>query len=112
MLQLISLIVKDAQALKGIAIIEHVFYIIPTMLEINEPVNIVAVFKNGLVSPRKIGWRGRTLRVDKVTGRWMSSIGSTNILNLSLMTEGGDYFELSFNSKTYIWRLEKLETPC
>ncbi|MDI6799547.1 MAG: hypothetical protein QMD53_02600 [Actinomycetota bacterium] len=88
------------------------FYIILIMLDISEPVDVAAIFKNGLVSPRKIGWRGRSLRVEKVTGRWMSSIGSTNILHLSLIIESGDYFELSFNPKTYIWRLEKLETAC
>lgn len=86
------------------------FYIINAMTEISEPVEVIALFKKGKVYPLKINWNNRECRVKEATGSWKSRCGEAEILHLSLVVESGSYFEVSFNTKTYIWHLEKVET--
>ncbi|MDO8886344.1 hypothetical protein [Candidatus Oleimmundimicrobium sp.] len=93
-----------------LAFVEHMFYISFIMVEIDEPVEVIALFKKGEVKPVKLSWNNKTYRVKEITGTWKSSLGNAEILHLSLVIENGSYFEVSFNTKTYIWRLEKLET--
>ena len=40
--------------------------------EIHEPVEVIALFRQGRVSPLKFRWRERIYRVNRINGNWHS----------------------------------------
>lgn len=77
---------------------------------IDEPIKVAAVFEGGTLTPVRFRWRGRAKRVRAVTGRWSAKDGLDTIHYFALVGEDDVYYEISFSSKTFVWRLERLET--
>ncbi len=76
--------------------------------EIEEPVQVGAVFDRGVVSPRWFLWGGRRYAVAKVTMRWQTREGAETILHLGV-TDGASLFEMAFNQRTLAWTLASVE---
>jgi hypothetical protein len=77
---------------------------------IEEPIKVAAVFEGGKLTPVRFRWRGRAKRVRAVTGRWTSRDGTDTIHHFAIMGDDDVYYEISFSTQTFVWRLEKLET--
>ena len=43
---------------------------------LNQPVDVLTVFLEGRVRPLRFRWKGRVIRVKKVTGEWSRREGS------------------------------------
>ena len=80
------------------------------MTILNEQIGITAHFNKSSIKPLLIIWGSRKIRIVKVTGFWKSTRKGNEILNLSVVSENGTYFEISFNAKTFVWMLKKVET--
>lgn len=76
--------------------------------QIEEPIQVGAVFDRGIVIPRWFLWKGRRYPVEKVTMRWQTHEGQAAILHLGV-TDGVNLFELTFNLKTLAWRIASVE---
>ena len=74
---------------------------------INEPILVGAVFSSGKIIPRFFTWKRRKYRVEKITYFWRSKTGSVSILHFAV-TSYGSVYEISYNSKTSNWCLEKV----
>lgn len=77
--------------------------------EINEPVVVVATFKNGHAFPRSFSWKGRKYPVDAINLEHQEKRGEDLIFCFAL-TAGGNSYELSFNSHLLVWTLERVWT--
>ncbi len=76
---------------------------------IGEIINVVASF--GLpykIRPVRFKWSGRLREVKDITYTWTTKEGQSSIYHFSV-TDGNALFELSFNTKSLLWRLENLE---
>lgn len=78
--------------------------------ELNEPIVVVAGFRGGELRPVCFYWNGSKIRIRKITGRWKLRDGSDTIHFIACVGENDVYYEISFSTKTLVWRLEKLET--
>lgn len=80
------------------------------MTFIGEKIIVAAIFKNGVVVPKKFIWRERELIVNKVSLGYAKNIGEslTKFFNVNILGSTSSY-ELSFNTKNMVWRLEKIE---
>jgi hypothetical protein len=76
--------------------------------EVNEPITTAIIFRPGQLSPVWFVWKGRRYERLLVTQRWQTQEGQTTLLHLAV-TNGATWFELTFNSRTLIWRLAAVE---
>lgn len=76
------------------------------MLELlNQPVEVLSYFTEGRVRPLRFRWRGRVVRVRRVTGEWMRQEGIGRVHYFSVLGEDSDYFELAYDVDQAAWRL-------
>ena len=76
--------------------------------EISEAVEVIAVFGSGKVSPHRFRWRGKVYRVKHVNGNWSVDEGSVRLFHFAVQCEGPDVYDLSYNSRTHDWKIEKI----
>ncbi len=77
---------------------------------IGERVAVVAIFGGTeRLSPIKFRWDQRVIKIRDVTYSWMDKEGTSKVYHFSV-TDGGTLYELSFNTDSIIWSLEKVET--
>ena len=77
---------------------------------INEQVRVGVVFgKEQKIKPVWFKWQGRKHRINSVTYRWKSRLGSAVVYHFSV-TDGVDLYELRYNTQSCIWQLAGVET--
>jgi len=77
--------------------------------EINEIIDVGAVFTKKHIKPKWFIWQKRKYPVKETTYTWDEDVGSARIIHFSV-TDGSTLFEISLNKKTLAWTLEKTAT--
>ena len=77
-------------------------------VEIDESVNVGAVFSRGTVRPVWFSWKGRQVRISETAFTWQTRAGSACIVHFSV-TDGQGLYELRYNKETMAWRLGSAE---
>jgi hypothetical protein len=78
-------------------------------MDIGETISVVASF--GIpyrIKPVRFRWNGKLFEVKEVTYAWETKEGQTKIHHFSI-SDGKTLYELSFNTMSLLWRLEKVE---
>ncbi len=75
---------------------------------LEEPVAVIGLFRNGTLKPLRFQWRGRTVPVRHVASHWATRSGTDQEHFFSVSDNGVDYYELSFHTRTFQWRIEKV----
>ena len=77
---------------------------------IGERVAVMAVFSGAYgLKPLKFKWTERVIPVKDITYSWIDMEGKNKVYHFSV-TDGNSLYELSFNTGSLIWKLEKIET--
>ena len=76
--------------------------------EVDEPIQVGAVFASGQVRPAWFLWRRRRFAIREITMRWQTQEGRTRLLHLGV-TDGASVFELVLNQETLGWRLAAVD---
>jgi len=76
---------------------------------IGERVAVLAAFggRNKL-RPVKFQWSQKVIPVRDVTYSWVEMVGSSKVYHFSV-TDGSTLYELSFNTASTVWKLERVE---
>jgi len=74
---------------------------------VNQPIKVAAVFDGPSIKPKWFTWVNKKFEIKKVAMVWKSYDGSARIMHFSV-TDGSSLYEISFNNRTYEWRLEKI----
>jgi hypothetical protein len=74
---------------------------------IEEPIEVLARFDRGTMTPFRFRWNQSVFRIAAVTGRWEDREGQYRRCHYSVVTEANDYFELRFQLKDLCWMLSK-----
>jgi len=74
---------------------------------IEEPVQVGAVFKGTAVKPKWFVWNNKKYTVKGVTYTWHSYEGEARLVNFSV-SDGQGLYELSFNQKLLNWKLVRV----
>ncbi len=80
------------------------------MVKIGEPVEVLVQFGGGKARLVRFLWKNQVIKVEKVTGCWRRKEGASETILWSGVSQDGDYFEVSFNTQSLVWRLEEVET--
>jgi hypothetical protein len=76
--------------------------------EIFEPVEVIALFRSGKLSPIRFRWRERVYRVKSVNGNWFVEEGTVRFHHFAVQCGGPDVYDLAYNSRAHDWKLEKV----
>jgi len=75
------------------------------MLEqINEPIEVATVFKQGRIIPFKFFWKGREYLVKKINLNYSTWEGRSKIYFFAV-SDNTNYFKLQFDSNSLHWTL-------
>lgn len=77
--------------------------------ELDEPLQVGAVFKDGRVLPRWFLWGGVRRDVSAVNLVWTDREGERTLRRFSV-SAGGNLYQLRLDQKSMEWRLEKAQT--
>jgi len=78
-------------------------------MDIGETISVVASF--GLpykIKPLRFRWSGKLFEVRDITYSWETKEGQSKIYHFSI-SDGKTLYELSFDTFSLLWRLEKVE---
>jgi hypothetical protein len=75
--------------------------------KIGEPIRVLAAFSGGAIEPVRFKWRGRTLKIDAVNGRWIDRQGAAYSLHYSVQS-GDETYCLHYSSREIQWWLDEL----
>mgnify|MGYP001577202592 CR=1 FL=1 len=81
------------------------------MTEINDPVEVGAVFRKTGLRPVWFLWKGRKYPVERVTYRWKEKSGEGWLHSFSVF-DGTNTFELVYDSKLLRWKLGRVSGEC
>ncbi len=77
---------------------------------LNDTVDVLTAFVDGKVQPLRFRWKGRILRVRKVTGRWSRQEGQRVIQCFAIECAGSESYELCYDPRGPRWILSRAWT--
>jgi len=79
-----------------------------TDTELLDPIEVIALFQKGKLTPLKFRWRERVYKVFRINGTWRQKDGTALYHFFSVCCDGPEVYELSFNNESQAWRMERL----
>lgn len=76
--------------------------------DIEESVDVIAVFENGVMKPLRFRWNGRAIKVKRVTGTWKADVGQSKIRYFAVLDHASNFFQLSYDERNTSWVLNKI----
>ena len=77
---------------------------------LNDPVDVLTAFTGGSLEPLRFRWKGRVIRIRRVTGRWSRREGQTMLRFFSVEGGGPDSYELCYDPRGPRWILSRAWT--
>ena len=76
--------------------------------DINQPIDVIAVFQKGQMVPVRFRWDGRVVKIARVTGRWKTDEGIFKIKHFAVINRDSQFCQLSYKERTAEWFLDKI----
>lgn len=76
--------------------------------DVFEPVEVITLFQHGKIQPLRFRWNERAYKISKINGGWVSDEGINRYYHFSVMSDGPDCFELTFDSRNMSWELSRV----
>jgi len=80
-----------------------------TVEELNDPIDVVTVFRDGTMAPVKFRWAGRTHPIRRVAYRWVTRQGAYPVHHFSVIADGDPIYEIILNTQDMQWTLLKVQ---
>ncbi|MBM4032778.1 MAG: hypothetical protein FJ291_13445 [Planctomycetes bacterium] len=80
-----------------------------TIQELNEPIDVVTVFREGRMAPVKFRWAGRVYPVTRVAYRWVTREGAFPLYHFSIVARDAQLCEVVLNTQTMQWSIVKVQ---
>jgi hypothetical protein len=78
-------------------------------MDIGETISVIAAF--GLpyrIKPVRFRWSGKLFEVKDITYAWQTKEGQNRLYHFSV-SDGNTLYELSFDTSSLLWKMEKVE---
>jgi hypothetical protein len=76
--------------------------------DIEETIDVIALFENGVIKPIRFRWNGRAIRIKRVTGVWQEDVGQTKIRYFAVLDNASNFFQLAYDERNTRWALNKI----
>ena len=81
------------------------------MLEsLSDPVDVLTAFVDGRMRPLRFRWKGRVVRVRRITGEWSRREGQSVLQYFAVEGVGTDTYELCYDPRGPRWILSRAWT--
>lgn len=77
---------------------------------LSDQVDVLTAYVDGRVEPLRFRWKGRVIRVRKVTGRWSRREGQTVLRYFAVEAREGSTYELCYDPRGSRWLLSRAWT--
>jgi len=77
---------------------------------LSDQVDVLTAYVDGRVEPLRFRWKGRVIRVRKVTGRWSRREGQTVLRYFAVEGQEGATYELCYDPRGSRWLLSRAWT--
>jgi hypothetical protein len=77
---------------------------------LNDPVDVLTAYVDGKVEPLRFRWKGRVVRVRRVTGRWSRREGQTVLRYYAVEGEAEATYELCYDPRGSRWQISRAWT--
>lgn len=77
---------------------------------LNDPVDVLGMFTGDEIEPLRFRWKGRVIRVRRITGRWSRREGQSLLRYFSVEGQGADTYELFYDPRGPRWILSRAWT--
>ena len=77
---------------------------------VNDPIDVLSACTDGNVEPLRFRWKGRVIRVKKITGRWSRREGQSLLRFFSIQGASEDSYELYYDPRGPRWILSRAWT--
>ena len=74
---------------------------------LSDPVDVLTAFVNGEIQPLRFRWKGRVVRVGRVTGRWNRREGQTRLQYFAIEDDQRGTYELCYDPRGPSWVLSR-----
>jgi len=74
---------------------------------LNHPVDVLSVVLEGRLRPLRFRWKGKVIRIQRVTGQWSRREGSHRLAYFSVEGAGEETYELCYDPRGPSWTLCK-----
>ncbi|HTM58637.1 MAG TPA: hypothetical protein VL123_09505 [Candidatus Udaeobacter sp.] len=74
---------------------------------LSDPVDVLTAFVNGEIQPLRFRWKGRIVRVGRVTGRWNRREGQTRLQYFAIEDGQRGTYELCYDPRGPKWILSR-----
>jgi hypothetical protein len=76
--------------------------------DIEETVDVIALFENGVLKPLRFRWNGRAIRIAQITGTWKADVGQQKIRYFAVLDRASNFFQLAYDERNTAWMLNKI----
>jgi len=76
--------------------------------DIEESVDVIALFEGGRMRPIRFRWNGRSVTIKQVTGTWKSDVGAHKIRYFAVLDSSSNFFQLAYDERNTAWVLNKI----
>ena len=77
---------------------------------LSDPVDVLTSFVEGQMQPLRFRWKGRVVRVKKVSGQWVRREGQTQLRYFAVEGPQNDTYELCYDPRGPRWVLSRAWT--
>jgi hypothetical protein len=77
--------------------------------EVNDPIDVVTVFRDGGMSPVKFRWAGRTYPIERVAYQWVTREGAYPVHHFSVAARDGAVYEIRLSTRRMQWPVVKVQ---
>jgi len=74
---------------------------------LNDPVDVLTAFAEGRIQPLRFRWRGRVIRIRRVTGEWNRREGQSLLKYFAVEGPGAASYELCYDPRGPRWILSR-----
>ncbi len=74
-----------------------------------QPIEVGVVFKKGKMFPRWFVWNDRKYVIQQITYQWCDRRGEETLHQFTV-SDGVNVYQIYFNSRYLVWRLDKVVT--
>ena len=80
-----------------------------TVEELNDPIDVVTIFRDGGMAPVKFRWAGRTHPITRVAYRWVTREGAYPVHHFSVVAAADQICEIILNTQDMQWSILKIQ---
>jgi len=79
-----------------------------TIQELNDPIDVVTVFREGCMAPVKFRWAGHTYPIARVAYKWITRKGAYPVYHFSIVGDDDQVYEIILNTQNMRWSMAKV----